>query len=35
VPHNKLLASIGNAMGVPMTGFGPARYDGVLPELEA
>jgi Protein of unknown function (DUF1552) len=35
VPHNKLLATIGNAMGVPMTGFGPPQYDGVLPELKA
>ena len=24
VPHNKLLATLCNAMGVPMTGFGPA-----------
>jgi hypothetical protein len=33
VPHNKLLASLCNAMDVPMTGFGPAQYDGTLPEL--
>lgn len=33
VPHNKLLATIGNAMGVPMDGFGTHR--GVLPELLA
>jgi hypothetical protein len=32
-PHNKLLATIGNAMGVPMTGFGAAGYEGTLPEL--
>ncbi len=33
VPHNKLLASVANAMGVPMEGFGPAQYTGTLPEL--
>jgi hypothetical protein len=32
-PHNKLLATIGNAMGVPMTSFGAAGYEGTLPEL--
>jgi hypothetical protein len=34
VPHNKLLATLANAMGVPMTGFGPAQYEGTLPELK-
>lgn len=34
-PHNKLLASLGNAMGVPMTGFGPAQYAGTLDQLKA
>jgi hypothetical protein len=34
VPHNKLLASIGNAMGVPMTSFGEG-YSGTLDELKA
>jgi hypothetical protein len=34
-PHNKLLASVGNAMGVPMTGFGPPEYAGVLDQLKA
>ncbi|HEY0713889.1 MAG TPA: DUF1552 domain-containing protein, partial [Polyangia bacterium] len=33
VPHNKLLASLGDAMGVPMVGLGPAQYAGLLPEL--
>jgi hypothetical protein len=33
VPHNKLLATLGDAMGVPMTGFGPMQYAGLLPEL--
>jgi hypothetical protein len=32
-PHNKLLATIGNAMGVPMTSFGAPGYEGTLPEL--
>lgn len=32
VPHNKLLASLSNAMGVPTEGFG-SRYTGELSEL--
>jgi hypothetical protein len=34
-PHNKLLATLGNAMGLPMTGFGDSKYAGTLPELVA
>ena len=34
VPHNKLLASIGNAMDVPMDSFGEG-YAGTLDELKA
>ena len=34
VPHNKLLASLANAMDVPMTGFGEG-YAGTLDELKA
>ena len=34
VPHNKLLASLGNAMDVPMTSFGEG-YEGTLDELKA
>ncbi|HVY25341.1 MAG TPA: DUF1552 domain-containing protein [Polyangiaceae bacterium] len=30
VPHNKLLASLSNAMDVPVTSFGEAGYDGTL-----
>lgn len=32
-PHNKLLASICNAMDVPVTGYGNAGLEGTLPEL--
>lgn len=35
VPHNKLLATILNALDVPTTGIGPAAYAGTLPELVA
>jgi len=28
--HNQLLASLANAVGVPMTGWGDARFPGVL-----
>jgi hypothetical protein len=30
VPHNKLLASLSNAMGVPVQSFGEAKYTGTL-----
>lgn len=30
IPHNRLLASLSNAMDVPVTGFGAAGYDGTL-----
>jgi hypothetical protein len=30
VAHNKLLASLANAVGVPMEGWGDARYKGTL-----
>jgi hypothetical protein len=30
VAHNKLLASLANAVGVPMTGWGDTRYTGTL-----
>jgi hypothetical protein len=33
VPHNKLLATLCNAMDVPVGGFGDARYGGTLSEL--
>lgn len=33
VPHNKLLATLCNAMDVPVMGFGPPQYAGTLPEL--
>lgn len=32
-PHNKLLAAIAQAFGVPVTGFGDAAYPGVLTGL--
>lgn len=32
-PHNRVLVSIGNAMGDPMTTFGPASYGGALAQL--
>ena len=35
VPHNRLLATLANAMDVPMEGFGSSKYAGVLPELRA
>jgi hypothetical protein len=28
--HNTLLAALANAVGVPMTGWGDARFPGVL-----
>ena len=34
VPHNRLLASVGNALDVAGDGFGDARYTGTLPELK-
>jgi hypothetical protein len=34
-PHNKLLATLGNAMDLPMTGFGDPKYAGTLSELVA
>jgi hypothetical protein len=34
-PHNKLLATICNAMDVPMTGYGAPELSGTLPELSA
>ena len=30
IAHNQLLASLANAVGVPMTGWGDARFPGVL-----
>jgi hypothetical protein len=30
VPHNRLLASLSNAMGVPVQSFGEAKYTGTL-----
>jgi hypothetical protein len=35
VPHNKLLATLCNAMDVPVQGFGPPQYAGTIPELLA
>ncbi|MCG5053033.1 MAG: DUF1552 domain-containing protein [Myxococcales bacterium] len=35
VPHNHLLTTIGNALGVATDGFGDARYKGRLSGLEA
>ena len=32
-PHNRLLASICNAMDIPVTGYGAADRQGTLPEL--
>jgi hypothetical protein len=32
-PHNKLLASICNAMDMNVTGYGAATLPGTLPEL--
>ena len=34
-PHNKLLATLCNAMDVPVTGYGAPGYSGTLPELLA
>jgi hypothetical protein len=34
VPHNRLLASLGNALDVPMAGFGDPKYPGDLAELK-
>jgi hypothetical protein len=33
IPHNRLLATLCNAMGVPVTSFGAPAYSGTLPEL--
>lgn len=33
LPHNGLLVGLCNAMGVPTTHFGPAKYGGEIPEL--
>ncbi|HXI55656.1 MAG TPA: DUF1552 domain-containing protein [Polyangia bacterium] len=33
VPHNKLLATLCNAMDLPVTSFGAKGYEGTLPEL--
>jgi hypothetical protein len=33
VPHNRLLASLCNAMDVAGEGFGDPKYAGTLPEL--
>lgn len=35
VPHNRLLASLVNAMDVPVQGFGAPAYGGLLSELQA
>jgi hypothetical protein len=34
-PHNRLLATLCNAMDVPVTGYGAKGYEGTLPELLA
>jgi hypothetical protein len=34
-PHNKLLATLCNAMDVPVTSYGAPGYEGTLPELLA
>ncbi len=34
-PHNKLLASIVTGMGYPVTGYGAAGKEGLLPELSS
>jgi len=34
-PHNKLLATLCNAMGVSVAGFGDSRYPGTLDQLKA
>ncbi len=34
-PHNKLLATLCNAMDLPVTGYGDPKYTGTLPELLA
>jgi len=28
-PHNRILAALGNAVGVPLEGWGDARFSGV------
>jgi len=33
IPHNRLLATLCNAMDVPVTSYGAAGFAGVLPEL--
>lgn len=33
MPHNRLLVTVGNAMGHSMTSFGAGNYGGALPEL--
>jgi hypothetical protein len=33
IPHNRLLATLSNAMDVPVTGYGDKAYPGTLPEL--
>ncbi len=33
-PLNRVLVSIANAMGDPLTSFGPAQYGGALPQLQ-
>jgi len=32
-PHNKLLATVCNAMDVPVTSYGAPGFEGTLPEL--
>jgi hypothetical protein len=34
-PHNKLLATLCNAMDVPVTSYGAAGYEGTLTEIVA
>ncbi len=34
-PHNKLLATLCNAMDVPVTSYGDPKYPGTLPEIVA
>jgi hypothetical protein len=35
IPHNRLLATLCNAMDVPVTSYGAPGYEGTLPELLA
>jgi hypothetical protein len=35
IPHNRLLATLGNAMGMTLTSFGAKGYEGTLDDLAA